>query len=150
VEMVPVEFWAWVNDEVKKSHPDILFIGEAYNKQEYANFYTTGKFDFLYDKVGLYDTLKMLMRNDDYAGVREIQDVCRNDVKSYTARMLRFLENHDVLRISTKVFAGDPDVAIPAIVMSAIMATVPAMIYSGQEVGDPSIGHEGFGEEGDR
>lgn len=150
VEMVPVEFWAWVNDEVKKSHPDILFIGEAYNKQEYANFYTTGKFDFLYDKVGLYDTLKMLMRNDDYAGVRGIQDVWRNEVKGYSARMLRFLENHDEQRIASKDFAGDPFVAIPAMVLSATMATGPVMIYSGQEVGEPGIGHEGFGGEDGR
>ena len=57
-EMVPVEFWEWVIPQVKEKHPDLLFIAEVYNPAEYQNYIFRGKFDYLYDKVGLYDTLR--------------------------------------------------------------------------------------------
>lgn len=150
VEMVPVEFWSWVVDEVRKEHPEMIFIGEAYNKDEYANFYDIGKFDYLYDKVGLYDTLKMLIRQDGNAHIRAIQDVWKREVKGYSSRMLRFLENHDEQRIASKDFAGDPWLAIPAMVVSATLSSGPVMLYSGQEVGEPGLGKEGFGGEDGR
>lgn len=57
-EMVPVEFWEWAIPQVKEAHPEILFIAEVYNPNEYRNYLFRGKFDYLYDKVGLYDTLR--------------------------------------------------------------------------------------------
>ena len=56
--MVPVEFWEWAIPQVKEAYPDILFIAEVYNPNEYRNYLFRGKFDYLYDKVGLYDTLR--------------------------------------------------------------------------------------------
>ena len=57
-EMVPVEFWEWAIPQVKEAYPEILFIAEVYNPGEYRNYLFRGKFDYLYDKVGLYDTLR--------------------------------------------------------------------------------------------
>ena len=56
-EMVPCEFWGWVIPKVKAQYPDITFIAEVYNPNEYRNYIHNGHFDYLYDKVGLYDTL---------------------------------------------------------------------------------------------
>ncbi|MFD2600048.1 alpha-amylase family glycosyl hydrolase [Sphingobacterium corticis] len=149
VEMVPVEFWSWVVQEVKTQYPNVLFIGEAYNKNEYASFYDVGKFDFLYDKVGLYDTLKVLTRHEDHAGSQGIQDVWRHEVKGYSSKMLRFLENHDEQRIASPNFAGNAWKIVPAMVVTATLSTSPVMIYSGQEVGEPGAGNSGFsGEDG--
>lgn len=149
VEMVPVEFWSWVVQEVKQEYPKIIFIGEAYNKNEYANFYEVGKFDYLYDKVGLYDTLKTLVRHEDHAGVQGIQDVWRREVAGYSSKMLRFLENHDEQRFASPDFGGDAWRAVPAMVITATLSSGPVMIYSGQEVGEPGAGNAGFsGEDG--
>ncbi|MCL7989201.1 alpha-amylase family glycosyl hydrolase [Sphingobacterium sp. lm-10] len=149
VEMVPVEFWSWVVQEVKQEYPEIIFIGEAYNKNEYANFYDVGKFDYLYDKVGLYDTLKTLVRLEDQAGVQGIQDVWRREVAGYSSKMLRFLENHDEQRFASPDFGGDAWRVVPAMVVTATLSTSPVMIYSGQEVGEPGAGNAGFsGEDG--
>lgn len=62
-EMVPVEFWHWAIPQVKAVNPEIIFIAEIYNPSQYRNYIETGKFDFLYDKVQLYDTLRLLINN---------------------------------------------------------------------------------------
>ncbi|MBQ2435557.1 MAG: alpha-amylase, partial [Bacteroidaceae bacterium] len=56
-EMVPFQFWGWVIPIIKEKYPHIIFIAEVYNTWEYYNYVKHGKFDYLYDKVGLYDTL---------------------------------------------------------------------------------------------
>ncbi len=66
-EMVPVEFWEWAIPQVKTKHPDLLFIAEVYNPKEYGNYLFRGKFDYLYDKVGLYDTLRAIVCGDESA-----------------------------------------------------------------------------------
>ena len=55
-EMVPVAFWHWAIPQVKEAHPALIFIAEVYNPGEYRNYIHEGHFDYLYDKVGLYDT----------------------------------------------------------------------------------------------
>ncbi|MDB5011920.1 MAG: tvaII [Daejeonella sp.] len=144
-EMVPIEFWNWVIPEVKKVNPDIIFIAEAYNPKLYEQFLTTGKFDFLYDKVGLYDGLKRLIRNEDHADVKDISYVVNHESAGFSAKMLRFLENHDEERIASEGFAKDPKYALPAMVVSATLSGGPVMLYFGQEVGEPGHGIEGFG-----
>ena len=143
-EMVPVEFWAWVIPEVKKVHPGILFIGEAYNPKEYGRYFTEGQFDYLYDKVGLYDGLRRLMTNAPNATTADITYAWREESRGFSARMLRFLENHDEQRIASPEFAGNPRAAIPAMVVSATLGTGPVMVYFGQEVGEPGRGAAGF------
>lgn len=146
-EMVPVEFWAYVIPEVKKVKPNIIFIAEAYNPKEYKTYLEKGKFDYLYDKVGLYDGLRRLMRQE--GTTEEITRVWKEESRGFSSRMLRFLENHDEQRIASPGFATDPRRAIPAMTVSATLATGPVMLYFGQEVGEPARGAEGFsGEDG--
>ena len=59
-EMVPVEFWAWAIPQVTAVNSNIIFIAEIYNPNEYRNYIQSGKFNYLYDKVQLYDTLRLL------------------------------------------------------------------------------------------
>jgi len=143
-EMVPVEFWSWVIPAVKQAHPDIIFLGEAYNPKEYKRYLTDGHFDYLYDKVGLYDGLRRLMTNAPNATTHDITYAWREESRGFSSQMLRFLENHDEQRIASKEFAGNPRAAIPAMVVSATLGTGPVMLYFGQEVGEPGQGAAGF------
>jgi len=149
-EMVPVEFWSWVIPQVKKVNPKLIFIAEAYNPKVYEQYLTEAKFDFLYDKVGLYDGLKKLIKNDADADVKSITHVWKEESRGFSSRMLRFLENHDEERIASKEFAQNPWYAEPAMVISATLGSGPVMIYFGQEVGEPGAGNEGFGGEDNR
>lgn len=149
-EMVPVEFWAWVIPEIKTKYPSIIFLGEAYNAAVYATYLNQGQFDYLYDKVGLYDGLKKLIRNEADADVKEISRVWQIETAGFGHRMLSFLENHDEERIASAGFAGDPLYALPAMVVSASLSAGPVMLYFGQEVGEPAKGIEGFGGDDNR
>jgi glycosidase len=141
-EMVPVEFWNWAIPQVKAVNPEIIFLAEIYNPAQYRNYIHTGKFDFLYDKVQLYDTLRFLM-----AGKRVTKDigVIQKSLEDINANMLHFLENHDEQRLASPDFLGNPWKAVPAMVVSAFIDKGPVMIYFGQEVGEPGAGIEGFG-----
>jgi len=146
-EMVPAEFWDWAITKIKKLNPDVIFIAEIYNPYEYHNYINTGKFDYLYDKVGLYNTLRELVEGRGTAeSITHLWQVESGDISE---KMLRFLENHDEQRIASKYFAGDPFVAIPAMTLSATMNTGPLMLYFGQELGVNPTQSEGFqGEDG--
>lgn len=149
-EMVPVEFWSWVIPEVKKVNPDIIFIAEAYNPEKYQQFIYTGKFDYLYDKVNLYDDLKRLIKDEKEGSVKKIQQIKTGKNVVLENNMLRFLENHDEERIASKGFANNKWYAMPAMVVSATLSGGPVMIYMGQEVGEPGKRIEGFGGEDNR
>lgn len=149
VEMVPFEFWGWVIPKLKAEHPDLIFIGEAYDVNLYSKYIFTGKFDYLYDKVGLYDSIKRLTRDEYLATTWDINRVWNNDCRGIDQHMLRFMENHDEQRIASRDFAGNPWLAVPGMIISATLSTGPVMIYFGQEVGEPAVGTEGFsGEDG--
>jgi glycosidase len=148
VEMVPVEFWAWVIPELKKVKPGLVFIGEAYNPKEYKTYLEKGKFDYLYDKVGLYDGLRRLMTGG--GTTEDITKVWKEESNGFSSHMLRFLENHDEQRIASKEFATDPKRAIPAMTVSATLGSGPVMLYFGQEVAEPANGTEGFSSEDGR
>ncbi|MFC6999444.1 alpha-amylase family glycosyl hydrolase [Rufibacter roseus] len=148
-EMVPVEFWAWVIPQVKEKYPNLVFIAEIYNPAEYNNYIHTGRFDYLYDKVGLYDALRRLMENRGQGNTAEITKVWHQESRGISNHMLRFLENHDEQRVASQEFAGTPWAAVPAMTVSATLGTGPILIYFSQEVGEPGKGHEGFqGEDG--
>ena len=140
-EMVPVEFWGWAIPQVKEQYPHIIFIAEVYNPNEYRNYIFNGKFDYLYDKVGLYDTLRALTCGHDSATNIPFRWQSLNGIEK---NMLNFLENHDEQRIASEFFAGNAFKAIPAMVISACMNTNPVMIYFGQELGEPGMDEEGF------
>ena len=144
VEMVPVEFWSWVIPKIKETDPDLIFIGEAYDARKYHNYIFKGHFDYLYDKVGLYDGLKRLIRNEANASIWDINKVCFHESAGFPQHMLRFLENHDEERIAAPGFAGNPWYAWPAMIVSATLSTGPVLIYAGQEVGEKGEGIRGF------
>ncbi|SOE23608.1 Glycosidase [Spirosomataceae bacterium TFI 002] len=141
-EMVPVEFWAWVTKEVKSQYPDAIFIAEIYNPSLYKDYIFTGGFDYLYDKVGLYDALRRLI--EGHGNASDITGVWQNESGDYANHMLRFLENHDEQRIASKEFAGDPFKALPAMALSAYLHDGPLMLYFGQELGVNPTKAEGF------
>ena len=140
-EMVPCEFWGWMILQVKERYPHINFIAEVYNPHEYRNYINNGRFDYLYDKVGLYDTLRAIV-----CGWRSATDItgCWQSVDDIQGHMLNFLENHDEQRIASDFFAGDARKALPALVVSACINTSPMMIYFGQELGERGMDAEGF------
>jgi glycosidase len=140
-EMVPAEFWNWVIPRVKEINPDVVFIAEIYNPDEYRNYIYTGKFDYLYDKVGLYDTLKSVMQG--YGDATHITGIWKS-MQDFNNNMLRFLENHDEQRIASPYFTGNPKSAIPGMTVSATLASGPVMMYFGQEVGESGAGEAGF------
>lgn len=146
-EMVPVEFWGWVIPEVKKENPAVIFIAEIYNPSEYRNYIYTGQFDYLYDKVGLYNSLRRMI--EGHGSAADITRIWQHESGDFSEHMLRFLENHDEQRIASRYFAGNPWTALPAMVLSATLHTGPLMLYFGQELGVDPTQQEGFqGEDG--
>ena len=139
--MVPIEFWQWAVPQIKQRHPGIIFIAEIYDVSLYGRFIGDGQFDYLYDKVTLYDTLRgIVCGNVSAAAITN----CWQAIEGMQDHMLNFLENHDEQRIASSQFAGDPLRALPAAVVSATMSRCPFMIYMGQELGEPAADAEGF------
>lgn len=147
VFMVPLPFWHWVIPLVKKRYPDIIFIGEIYDVVQYRPFLDYGCFDYLYDKVNLYDTLVGIERHNFSAAQLT---ACWQTVDGIGSRMLNFLENHDEVRFASPEFAGNAAKGIPYLVTSAMLSTGPFMLYYGQELGEPGTDNEGFAGDNNR
>ena len=130
-EMVPVEFWRWAIAELHKSF-SVTMIAEIYQPQLYKSFIEAG-FDYLYDKVGLYNTLENIYRYGQRAD--SISDVWKN-LNGLDDNMLRFMENHDEVRLASKFFMQKPENVYPFVALSALMNRGPYMIYNGQEYGE--------------
>ena len=154
-EMVPVEFWSYLNSQIKHTNPDAFILAEVYNPNLYRDYIQLGKMDYLYDKVDLYDTLKAVM-----AGKISTANIAaeQEKVQDIESHMLHFLENHDEQRIGNAAFlasphtnkptatqAVNPHYALPAMVVSATIGTSPTLVYFGQEVGEAAIDNPGFG-----
>ena len=140
-EMVPVEFWGWAVTQVKAQYPEIIFIGEVYQPTEYRNYICNGKFDYLYDKVGMYDMLRNVTSRN--FPVREITNTWQS-LGGIENQMLNFLENHDEQRIGSGFFSGNGMYAQPAMIVAATLTNAPVLIYSGQELGEQGMDSEGF------
>ncbi len=139
-EMVPTAFWAWATDKVKCRYPEIKFIGEVYDPGQYRNYISAG-FDYLYDKVGMYDCVR-----DVICGRRKASDITwqwqvTDDIRSH---MLYFLENHDEQRIASDFFAASGAKGVPGLIVSVLMRQNPFMLYAGQEFGESGMDKEGF------
>ena len=139
-EMVPTAFWYYATDEVKAIYPWITFIGEVYDPSQYRNYIAAG-FDYLYDKVGMYDTVRAVT-----CGHCSTQEITRqwqatDDIKD---NMLYFLENHDEQRIASDFFAGSAEKGIPGLIVSALLQHNPFMLYAGEEFGERGMDAEGF------
>jgi glycosidase len=142
-EMVPVEFWSYMNSHIKMKNPEAFLLAEVYNPSLYRDYIKKGKMDYLYDKVQLYDTLKHVMQGHGKTDhIPPIQD----DLKDIEHHMLHFLENHDEQRIASPDFAGSAEKGKPAMVVSATISTSPTMVYFGQEFGEPGAEDLGFGD----
>lgn len=139
-EMVPAAFWQWATDKVKFSYPEIMFIGEVYNPALYRSYIGSG-FDWLYDKVGMYDCVRNAICGYGRADEITLQWQATDDISRH---MLYFLENHDEQRIASDFFAGDARKALPGLLVSVLMQNNPFMLYAGQEFGEPGMDKEGF------
>lgn len=142
-EMVPVEFWSYLNSNIKMKNPDAFLLAEVYNPALYRDYIHKGKMDYLYDKVELYDSIKHIMKG--YGWTDHIL-VVQKGMADIEHHMLHFLENHDEQRIASPDFAGNAQLGKPAMVVSATISTSPTMIYFGQEVGEPGAEDAGFGD----
>ncbi|MDE5940849.1 MAG: alpha-amylase [Muribaculaceae bacterium] len=141
VFMVPLEFWEWAIPQVKATFPDVVFIAEIYDVGQYRDFLFRGGFDYLYDKVNLYDTLRAVQCYNHSAAT--ITD-CWQRIDGIGNRMLNFLENHDEQRFASEQYAGDAAKVLPSLVVSSMISNAPFMIYAGQELGEKAADAEGF------
>jgi glycosidase len=141
-EMVPVEFWSYMNSAIKVNNPDAFLLAEVYNPKEYRNYIQLGKMDYLYDKVETYDKLKEIIQGksapNDLTNIQKgLEDIEHN--------MLHFLDNHDEQRLASAQFAGTLQKGKPLMVYSITIGTSPTMVYFGQEVGEAGNENAGFG-----
>mgnify|MGYP001150966276 FL=1 len=141
-EMVPVEFWSYLNSNIKMKNSDAFLLAEVYNPTQYRAYIKKGKMDYLYDKVQLYDTIKHVMQGH---GLTDNIPPIQEDLKDIEHHMLHFLENHDEQRIASPAFAGNALKGKPAMVVSATISTAPTMVYFGQELGEDGSEDAGFG-----
>lgn len=141
-EMVPVEFWSYMNSSIKIKNPNAFLLAEVYNPGEYRNYIHLGKMDYLYDKVQMYDTLKNIVQG---RGLPKHISGIQEDLSDIEHHMLHFLDNHDEQRLASPQFAGDPKKGKPLMVVSATISSSPTMVYFGQEVGEPGAIDAGFG-----
>ncbi|MDC6365512.1 alpha-amylase family glycosyl hydrolase [Muricauda sp. AC10] len=141
-EMVPVEFWSYLNSNIKMKNPEAFLLAEVYNPSLYRDYIHKGKMDYLYDKVELYDSIKHIMKGYGWTDHIPVVQKGMADIEHH---MLHFLENHDEQRIASPDFVGNAELGRPAMVVSATLSTSPTMIYFGQEVGEPGAEDAGFG-----
>ncbi|MGM9767957.1 MAG: alpha-amylase family glycosyl hydrolase [Candidatus Cryptobacteroides sp.] len=152
VELVPADFFTWLIKEVHKQYPEIVFIAEVYQKELYSKYIREVGFDLLYDKSGMYDTVRAIVqKNVDDSGVpveawQSARKITWNwqslgDLQPY---MLNFLENHDEQRFASDFFGKDADNVFAALYASLYFNRASFMIYSGQEVGEKGMSQEGF------
>ncbi|CAV25475.1 alpha-amylase family protein [Vibrio atlanticus] len=142
-EMVPVEFWSYLNSSIKVKNQDAFLMAEVYQPDLYRDYIRLGKMDYLYDKVDLYDGLKAVMQGKaSTAIIPEIQ----HQMMDIEHHMMHFLDNHDEQRVASPEFVGNPHIAKPAMLVSALLSSSPTMIYFGQEVGEPGAENAGFGQ----
>lgn len=139
-EMVPLEFWIWVIPRLRTFFPDVKFLAECYQPERYRPFLQAG-FDYLYDKVGMYDYLRGVTSKDwPVEGISKMWQ----QVDDIRPQMLYFLENHDEQRLASGFFSGDGRCAEPAMIVAATLGTNPVLVYAGQELGEKGMDVEGF------
>ena len=139
--MVPIEFWQWAIANVKERYPNIIFIAEIYDVNLYRDFINIAGFDYLYDKVNLYDTLRGVeCCNVSAANITS----CWQAVDGLQDKMLNFQENHDEQRFASPQYANDAKAIFPSMIVSSMLSTGPYMLYMGQELGEKALDAEGY------
>ncbi|UIJ42534.1 alpha-amylase family protein [Vibrio kanaloae] len=142
-EMVPVEFWSYLNSSIKMKNQDAFLMAEVYQPDLYRDYIHLGKMDYLYDKVDLYDGLKAIMQGKASTAIIPEMQHQMMDIEHH---MMHFLDNHDEQRVASPEFVGNPHIAKPAMLVSTLLSSSPTMIYFGQEVGEPGAENAGFGQ----
>ncbi len=144
-EMVPSEFWHYGIGRVKEQHPDVIFIAEIYNPKVYEEYIVEGGFDYLYDKVELYDSIRSVVEGrrpvDAIEACLSLPTYLNGKVAGH---MLNFLENHDEQRIASQEFGRSAQAGIPALYVSALINGNPYMQYFAQELGEDAPDAEGY------
>lgn len=152
VELVPADFFTWLIREIHKQYPEIVFIAEVYQKELYSKYIREVGFDLLYDKSGMYDTIRAIVqKNTDDSGVpveawQSTRKITWNwqSLGNLQPYMLNFLENHDEQRFASDFFGKDAGNVFAALYASLYFNRASFMIYSGQEVGERGMYQEGF------
>ena len=147
--MIPMEFWRWSIRRARARNAAVFFSAEAYDNDpakltegHVLDALLEAGFDAVYDDP-VYDVLEGLYDSGKWA----------NDLDPLTFtgsrfhRSLRYAENHDEVRLaSPKEWGGlGMKVGRPVTAVLFGMGRGPLMLYSGQEVGEPAAGEEGFG-----
>lgn len=141
-EMVPYEFWSYMNSSIKMANPDAFLVAEVYQPDQYRNYIQLGKMDYLYDKVATYDKLKAITQGK--ANTNDLT-IIQSELADIEHHMLHFLDNHDEQRLANKAFAGSAENGKPLMVVSTTISSAPTMIYFGQEVGEAANENSGYG-----
>ncbi len=141
-EMVPVEFWSYLNSSIKTNKPESLLLAEVYNPDLYRPYLFNGKMDYLYDKVDFYDSLKHIVKGYGWTDHISVVQEAMQDIEH---QMLHFIENHDEQRVACHEFAGSGENGKPAMLVSTLISTAPTLVYFGQEVGEAALEQAGFG-----
>lgn len=152
VELVPAEFFRWLISRIREEFPGIIFIAEVYKKDLYRKYIREVGFDMLYDKSGLYDTLRAIVEKNTGSSAlpgelwQSATGITRNwqflgDMQPY---MLNFLENHDEQRFASDFFGKSPANTYAPLYVSLMMNTSSFMVYFGEEVGERGMKEEGF------
>ena len=141
VEMVPWQFFKWLTARIKAEFPGTCFIGEVYEKENYPLYLNEAGFDYLYDKSGLYDSLRAIVENRGSSRCITWNWQSLGDMQP---RMLNFLENHDEQRFASDYFGGDASRTFAVLAVSLYFNEAPFMIYCGEEVGERAMDAEGF------
>ncbi len=152
VELVPPAFFKWLISRIKKDRPDLLFVAEVYQKTLYSKYIREIGFDLLYDKSGIYDTLRAIVEKnakDSGVPIEDWQSAKRitwnwqslGDLQPY---MLNFLENHDEQRFASDFFGCDARNSYAALYTALYLNNASFMLYAGEEVGERGMDNEGF------
>jgi glycosidase len=159
--MVPAEFWNWEFARARARRPDAFFMGEAYPNDPVEvpgvdpviSKLAADKYRVM---VGLLNAgFNAVYGDPSYRAIKKIyeQSAWANDIDDarppdfVADSSLFYAENHDEVRLASKSqWAGVGKKAGPAICAILYgLSRGPVMLYSGQEVGEPADGVEGFG-----
>ena len=146
--MVPMEFWQWMVKGARARDAGVLFIAEAYDGDP-AKLTDADVLDELwkagFDGAYEHPTYKILQ------GIYECGKWA-NDIDGETFggerfhHSVRYIENHDEVRVANPQHWGGAgmNAGKPAAAVMFGMSRAAIMLYSGQEIGEPAIGAEGF------
>ena len=146
--LVPPEFWTWAIGRARDRKADAFFVGEAYDndpiKVTNGNVMTAllgAGFNAVYDDPS-YKALKGIYDGPKWAN--DLDGALGDDL--LFPRALRYVENHDEVRLAGAGQWGGVgmEVGRPVAAILYGLSRGPVLIYSGQEVGEPARGAEGF------